>query len=80
MRADNIAPAGLDLAHDLIVLRRLPVFGYTEGEAIEQQAKMRQLSALEKRFVSRAFTASTAWGDRPAARRLRLDGGKRSRR
>jgi len=56
MIADNIAPAGIDdLAHDHIVLRRLTIFGYTEGEAVEQPAKMRQLSALELRFIARAM-------------------------
>jgi len=59
MRAGNFTPAGIDdLAHDHIVLRRLTVFGYTEGEAVEQPAKMQQLSALQLRFIARAWQAT----------------------
>jgi len=59
MITDNLAPVAIeDLAHDEIVLRRLTTMGYTEGEAVEQPEKMRQLSVLEKRFIARAWQAT----------------------
>jgi len=56
---DHRAPVAIeDLAHDEIVLRRLTTMGYTEGEAVEQPEKMRQLSVLEKRLIARAWQAT----------------------